>query len=368
MVGAAPRVRVGHVRDPRHDEYARLLVERSVKVQAGWQVVIRATPAARPLIEAISEQVAHLGAYPLLLLSFEQIGGPFAREAPLEVLRVPAPLQKRMWEEMDALIAIWAPERIDEGADLSEARREALQQASAPMHERTMAMSVPWVIAEYAVPAPAEAAGMTLNEYEQFIFDAVLRDWDAEAVRMRAIAEIFDEAQEVRIVGAGTDLTLSLAGRTGEVDDGRVNMPGGEVFYSPVEDSANGVIEFGEFPAIYYGHEVEGVRLAFRDGRVVEASASAGEEFLLQTLATDDGASRLGELGIGCNPGIQRFMKNVAFDEKIDGTIHLAIGRSYSFNGGQNVSAIHWDIVKDLRNGGQLFADGRLVQESGRWV
>jgi len=356
------------VRDPRLDEYARLLVERSVQVQPGWQVVIRATPPARPLIEAIAERVARLGAYPLLLLSFEQIGGPFAREAPLEVLRVPAPLQKRVWEEMDALIAIWAPERIDEGSDLSEARREALQQSSAPLRERTMAMSVPWVIAEYAVPAPAEAAGLMLAEYEEFIFDAVLRDWDAEAARMRVIATIFDEAEEVRIVGSGTDLTLSLAGRSGAIDDGHVNMPGGEVFYSPVEDSANGVIEFGEFPAVYYGHEVEGVRLVFRDGRVVEASARAGEEFLLQTLDTDEGARGLGELGIGCNPGIQRFMKNVAFDEKIDGTIHLAIGNSYTFTGGTNESAIHWDIVKDLRSGGQLFADGRLVQEGGRWL
>ena len=322
------------MRDPRLDEYARLLVERSVNVQPGWQVVIRATPLARPLIEAIAEQVARRSAYPLMMLSFEQIGGSFAREAPLEVLRVPAPLQKRVWEEMDALIAIWAPESVDEGSDLSEARREALQQSSAPMRERTMAMSVPWVIAEYAVPAPAEAAGMTLAEYEQFIFDAVLRDWDREEVRMRAIATVFDEAEEVRIVGAGTDLTLSLAGRTGAVDDGHVNMPGGEVFYSPVEDSAEGVIEFSEFPAVYYGHEVDGARFVFEGGRIVDATARSGEAFLIQTLDTDEGARRLGELGIGCNPSIQRFMKNVGFDEKIDGTVHLAVGNSYSFTGG----------------------------------
>ena len=141
---------------------------------------------------------------------------------------------------------------------------------------------------------------------------------------MAGIAAVFDEADEVRIVGPGTDLTLSLAGRHGAVDDGHVNMPGGEVFYSPVEDSAEGVVEFREFPAVYYGHEVVGVRLAFEQGRIVDASASSGEEFLLRTLDTDDGARRLGELGIGCNPGIQRFMKNVAFDEKIDGTVHLA--------------------------------------------
>jgi aminopeptidase len=209
---------------------------------------------------------------------------------------------------------------------------------------------------------------MTTEQYAQFIFDAVLLDWDAEAARMRKIADAFDAAEEVRIVGPGTDLTLSLAGRGGAVDDGHVNMPGGEVFYSPVEDSANGVIEFSEFPAIYFGREVDGVRFVFENGRIVDATARSGEDFLIDTLDIDDGARRLGELGIGCNPGIQRFMKNVAFDEKIDGTVHLAVGSSYTFTGGTNKSAIHWDIVKDLRYGGALYADGRLVQENGDWL
>jgi aminopeptidase len=196
----------------------------------------------------------------------------------------------------------------------------------------------------------------------------VLLDWDSEAARMRKIADVFDTADEVRLVGAGTDLTLSLAGRTGSVDDGHVNMPGGEVFYSPVEDSASGVVTFSEFPAVYFGVEIENARLVFERGRVVEATASSNEESLVQTLDTDEGARFLGELGIGCNPGIQRYMKNVGFDEKIDGTIHLAVGNSYSFTGGTNVSSIHWDIVKDLRRGGQIYADGRLVQEDGVWV
>jgi aminopeptidase len=209
---------------------------------------------------------------------------------------------------------------------------------------------------------------MTLGEYEEFIFDAVLRDWDGEAARMRRIAGVFDAAAEVRITGPGTDLTLSLAGRVGAVEDGHVNMPGGEVFYAPVEDSAEGTIEFSEFPAVYMGTEVESVRLVFERGRVVHASAGAGEEFLLRTLAIDDGARRIGELGIGCNPGIQRFMKNVAFDEKIDGTVHLALGNAYAFTGGTNASAIHWDIVKDLRAGGQLRVDGEVVQSDGAWV
>lgn len=356
------------MRDPRIDEYACLLVERSVGVQPGWQVVVRGSHLGRPLIEAVIEHIARKGAYPLLQLSFEQTGGPFAREAPIEVLREPAPLQKRIWEEADAFIAIYGPENTREGAELSEERQAALQEMFAPMRERTMSLAVPWVIAEYPVVSAAQEAGMSIGEYEEFIFAAVLIDWDAEGKRMRKIADVFDAADDVRIVGPGTDLTLSLAGRSGAVDDGHVNMPGGEVFYSPVEDSAHGVIEFSEFPAVYFGTEVDGARFVFEDGRIIEASARAGESFLLKTLDTDEGARRLGELGIGCNPGIQRFMKNVAFDEKIDGTVHLAVGNSYTFTGGTNVSSIHWDIVKDLRTAGQLYADGRLVQENGAWL
>jgi aminopeptidase len=207
-----------------------------------------------------------------------------------------------------------------------------------------------------------------VGQYEDFIFEAVLRDWDAEAARMKRIADVFDATDEVRIEGHGTDLMLSLAGRTGVIEAGHVNMPGGEVFYSPLEDSAEGTIEFSEFPAVYLGREVEGARLVFESGRVIDASARAGEEHLLRTLDTDEGSRRIGELGIGCNPGIQRYMKNVAFDEKIDGTVHLAVGNSYSFTGGTNISAVHWDLVKDLRGEGRLYADGRVVQQDGQWL
>jgi aminopeptidase len=356
------------MRDPRVHEYARLLVDRCVGVQPGWEVLVRATPLARPLVEAVTEEIARRGAYPFIQLAWETASGPFAREAPLEVLREASPLQLRIWESSDALITISAPESTREGSELSEERRQALAERGKPLRARTMAMDVPWVICEYPVEATAKEAGMSLQEYEEFIYGAVLLDWDAEGAKMRRIADVFDAADEVRIVGEGTDLTLSLAGRAGAIEDGHINMPGGEVFYSPVEDSADGEITFAEFPAVRFGTEVEGIRFVFEQGRIIEASATRGEEFLLDTLATDDGARGLGELGIGCNPGIQQFMKNVAFDEKIDGTIHLAVGNSYSFNGGKNVSAVHWDIVKDLRGRGQLYADGKLVQEDGRWV
>lgn len=356
------------MRDPRIDEYARLLVDRSVGVQPGWQVYVQSTPLARPLVEAVQEQIALRRAYPIVQLAWETVGGPFAREAPLELLAQAAPLQRRVWEECDAFIMIKAPENTREGSDLSEERRQLLQQRVEPLRRRQMAMDVPWVICEHPTHAAAQDAGMPLGEYAEFIFGAVLLDWDAEREKMAGIASLFDAADEVRIVGEGTDLTLSLAGRSGAIDDGHINMPGGEVFYSPVEDAVDGEVTFAEFPAVYYGNEVTGVRFVFEHGQIVEASAASGEDFLLRTLESDEGARRLGELGFGCNPRIQRFTKNVGFDEKIDGTVHLAIGNSYSSTGGLNVSRIHWDMVKDLRNGGRLYADGRLVQDDGRWL
>jgi len=184
---------------------------------------------------------------------------------------------------------------------------------------------------------------------------------------MQRYADALNEADEVRIVGDGTDLRLGVAGRHAEVDDGRANMPGGEFFMSPLEDSAEGTILFGEYPVVERGAEIREARLTFEAGKVVDAAATSGEETLFSILDTDEGARRIGELGIGCNPGIQRYMKNTLFDEKIDGTVHLALGRGFADLGGTNESAIHWDIVKDLRSGGRLYADGELVQENGTW-
>ena len=171
----------------------------------------------------------------------------------------------------------------------------------------------------------------------------------------------------MRIVGPETDLTFSLEGREGKVDALGANMPGGEIFYSPVEDSAEGVISYSEYPACYLGHEVGGVRFRFEGGTIVEASAESDEEFLIGTLDIDEGARRLGEFGIGCNPGIQRHMRNTLFDEKMEGTIHLAIGTGFPQLGGLNRSSVHWDMVKELRNGGRIELDGKVVQENGAW-
>ena len=358
--------------DPRWDELARLIVERSLDVQPGWQVTIRSSPLARPLVEAACRQIARRDAYaiPRIVFGFERwpVALAWAEEASPELLGKLAPIVSHEAETVDARLTILSPERIWHEPPLPPERRRLIQKSLEPFSRRSRSLEVRWTVTQFPTAAAAEAAGMSVEELTEFLFSACLRDWDEEERRMRRIAERFDSASEVRIGGAGTDLRLSVAGRRSEVDHSLRNMPGGEVYLAPVEDSAEGEITYAEVPARYLGGVVEAARLVFREGVVVDASAAAGEEFLLQTLDTDEGARRLGELGIGCNPGVTRSMGNVLFDEKIDGTVHLALGASYTFLGGTNESAIHWDMVKDLRQGGELWLDGELVQRGGEWL
>ncbi len=356
--------------DPRVSEYAKLLVERCLDVQPRMQVLIRTTPLARPLYEELARLIGRRGAYVIPRIGFTlwPTDVPWALEAPEELLGELPEIERYASDHMDARITLDAPENTLELGALSPERRSSRSRATAYFLRRTMQDEIPWVSCQYPTNALAQEAGMTLAQFQDFLYDACLLDWDAEAGRMRRAADRFDAADEIRIVGADTDLTLSLRGRRGEVDDGRTNMPGGEFFFSPIEDSAEGTIVFGEFPTIARGDEVRGARLVFQKGRVVEASATAGERTLLAALETDEGARRIGELGIGCNPRIERHMKNTLFDEKMNGTIHLALGRSYPKVGGTNESAIHWDIVKDLRENGRIELDGEVVQENGAWV
>lgn len=353
--------------DPRIEQYARLLVERCVNIQPGQQVIILTTPFARPLLEEVVRSIARRGAYALTRMNYPSIANTWLNESSEELVGKLSPIDHYAYEQASALISISAPENTRDGSDVSPSRRVLQGQALKVLHERTSDEAFPWVVCLYPTPALAQDAGMTLRQFEDFVFGACLLDWDEEGRKMRRLADRFDAADEVRIVGEGTDLRLSLQGRVALVDDGHKNMPGGEFFYSPVEDSANGVITYNEFPAVYSGYEVEGVRLVFEGGRVVEATARSNEEFLIKMLDADPGARVLGELGIGCNPGIQQHMKNVLFDEKIYGTIHLAVGQGFPFIGGKNVSNVHWDMVKDLRQGGQIYCDGELVQENGVW-
>ncbi len=356
-------------------------------VQPGWQVLVMGHTPARPLLEEICRQIGRRGAYALLRV---RLDSPPLRawmlEADEAVLGKIAAIDAHELDEMDTYIVVEAPENTRDGSEIPAERSSLRSKATRPHMLKIFSGEKPWVGLDFPTQAIAQDAGMTLSQFEDFYWGATLIDWDALAGEMRRIADRFDAADEVRIVGDGTDLRFSLAGRHGLVDALGGNMPGGEVFYSPVEDSAQGVISYSEYPACYLGHEVEGVRLRFEGGKVVEASGTSNEEFLLGMLDADEGARRLGEFGIGCNPGIQAHMRNTLFDEKIEGTIHLAIGQGFGYLGGTNESSVHWDMVKDLRprpvprdralpdgaggqqTGGRIELDGELVQENGRWV
>jgi aminopeptidase len=356
--------------DPRVQEFARILLDTCLGVQKGWQVLVNSTPIARPIVEELTRGLAERGAHALLRLNFSEGMGEqiWIENAPLDVVAELPDIARYELETCDAVIAVVAPENTRSYTSTDAERMQLVQKAYRPATERLLDGTLPWVGCFYPVPAFAQDAEMSLHALEDFFFGAVLRDWDAEHERMQRYCDRFDAAEEVRIVGPGTDLRLSIAGRKGKVDAGGANMPGGEFFFCPVEDSVEGTIHFAEFPGFYLGREVPGIRLRFEGGRVVEVSAERNEDFLITTLDTDEGARRVGELGIGCNPGITRYMKNVAYDEKIDGTAHIALGNGFPFLGGENVSAVHWDIVKDLRSGGRIELDGEVVQQDGRWL
>jgi aminopeptidase len=355
--------------DPRVTEYARLIVERSLDVQPGWQVLIRTQPDARPVIEELIRMIAARGAYPLLRMNYTLFpcDEPWATEAPLELVGEIAPIDRYASDHMEARITVEAPDNTRGVAELSADRRALMKQASAPFFRRTMGDEIPWVGCFFPTHALAQEAGMPLTAFEDFFYGACLRDWDAEGEGMRGLLARFDGADEIRIVGDETDLRLSLHGRSGQIDDGHTNLPGGEFFFSPLEDSAEGAICF-DVPTTLEGAPVSGIRLTFRKGRVEEATAEQGEPELLAALDLDEGARFIGELGIGCNTGITRPMRNILFDEKMAATVHLAVGASYPKVGGTNVSSLHWDLIKDLRSGGRIELDGEVVQENGDWL
>jgi aminopeptidase len=352
--------------DPRIEEYARVLVD-CIRPERGWQVLIRSQPPARPLIEEVSRELGRRGARALVRLGFDAYGGAYLRSAPLELLEKLSDIERHEIDNADAYVAIVAPENTVAASDIPAERLSTRQAALREPHEPFLSDIKPWVGCYYPTLAAAQDAGVPLSAFEDFLYGSVLIDWEELRQKMERIAERFDAASEVRIVGVETDLRFSLEGREGKVDALGANMPGGEIFYSPLEDTAEGVISYSEYPACYLGHEVGGVRFRFEGGTIVEASAESDEAFLLGTLDTDEGARRLGEFGIGCNPGIQKHIKNTLFDEKMEGTVHLAIGTSFPQLGGTNRSGIHWDMVKELRNGGRIELDGVVVQEAGVW-
>jgi aminopeptidase len=331
------------VADPRVEAYADLLLDYSLGVQRGWQVLVATTTEARPLAGALSRGLARRGAYALRRIDF---GAPFPVDldwieaASPELAPTLPPLEQAVLDGVDAAAFVLAPEGEPGTGGVSAHARAAFRAHVTAQRARGRSGGIPTVRCDFPCRSFADRAGLPLAEYEDVFYAACLRDWEAEGRRMEPVRDRLDAARELRIVGDGTDLRLSLEGRRSSIDDGHLNVPGGEVFASPVEDSAEGEIRFS-FPS----GRVEGVRLVFRGGQVVEASAEQGEDVLHDALETDEGARRLGEVGIGCNDGISRHLNNVLFDEKMAGTVHLALGYGFEFLGGRNRSDLHWDLV-----------------------
>ncbi len=353
--------------------FADLLVGYCLEVQPHQQVLVRSTSLAAPLLLELQRAILHADAWPVLRVEVPGQTRGFhehAREWQLEEF---PPLALHEAKKCEAVLGIQAPEDVRALAGIDPDRLVRARRARRPIQEQTMKKR--WCSTLWPTEALAAQAGLGLEEYAGFVARALFLDrpagpvaaWRELGAFQAQLAKRLQGAGTIRIEADGTDITIAMRGRSWVNSDGKRNMPSGEVFTGPHEASANGRIRFG-VPSSPAGVEVRGVELEFRDGEVVAARAEAGGEYLEHALATDAGARRLGELGIGTNYGIDRPTGTILLDEKIGGTVHLALGRSYPETGGTNASALHWDLICDLRAGGRITVDGALLQEDGRFV
>lgn len=366
------------MKDPRAENLAKILVGYSTKVADGEVVAIDGESAAEPLMAAIYEQVLLAGAHPIVNMTLEGQASTYFKHATERQLDWISPVSEWMVENVDVRIAVGASTNTRELSAVAPERQTRRQAAMGKLMARSMERTAEggfrWVYTLFPTNAYASEAEMSLADYEAFYYGACLAvdsdpltAWKAASEETVRLCERVQGHEEVHVSGPGTDITLGVAGRTFIPCVGDRNMPDGEFFTGPVEDSVEGEVTF-HLPAVIGGREVAGVHLRFEGGRVVDASAERGEEFLIKLLDTDDGARRPGELGIGTNYGIDRGTREVLLDEKIGGTVHMAVGRSYPESGGVNESAVHTDLVCDLRLGGRIEVDGELLQEDGKFV
>ncbi|MFA4928093.1 MAG: aminopeptidase [Patulibacter sp.] len=352
--------------------FADLLVGYCLDPAPGAQVLVRSTDLAAPLLVELQRALLQREAWPLLRVELDGQTEGFYAHASDRQLDTVADAHRAEAEHADASLSIQAPHALGTLASIDPERLTRVAHARHPLRE--IALRRRWATTLWPTPALAEQAAMTLPELQAFVTRAMFLDrpdpvaaWTELREFQARLIERLQDVRELRILAEGTDLTLQVAGRTWVNSDGKRNMPSGEVFTGPIETSAQGAIRY-TIPSAPSGFDVSGVELTFRDGEVVGHRADQGQDELERALATDDGARFLGEVGIGTNFGIDRAIGVILFDEKIGGTVHTAIGRSYPETGGTNESALHWDLICDLRQGGQLLADGELLQQDGRFV
>jgi aminopeptidase len=366
------------MRDARVTALAQILVHHSTKVDEGDVCTIEGESAAEPLLQATYEEVLKAGGNPIVHMAMEGQSAAYFEHASDAQLEWISPVAEWAVENADVRIAVMASQNTRALSTVPPERQAKRQAATQGLMKRAMERSAEgtyrWALTLFPTHAYASEAGLNLPAFEDFYYGACLATdddpvgaWKRQAEETERLAEWIEGRREVHVHGEGTDLRIGIEGRHFIAAGGKHNMPDGEFFTGPVEDSAEGEIAF-HLPASYAGREVAGVRFRFEGGRVVDASAEKGEDFLIEMLDTDDGARRLGELGIGTNYGITDGTGEILLDEKIGGTVHLAVGRSYPETGGVNESAIHWDMICDLRRGGRIEVDGETLQRDGEFV
>jgi aminopeptidase len=365
--------------DPRVAKLADLLVNYSLELRPGQLVRLDGGTVAAPLTTELYRAALQAGAHPISRVALEGLDVIAVQESSEEQLVFVSEIDRFEVEQVDAIITIWAEQntRALSQADPGRVSRQigSRRELTNRFWERIDQGAARWVGTRFPTDAHAQDAEMSLADYEDFVYGAChvregedpIAHWRSTSAELNAHARSLETARELRIVGPDTDLRLGVEGREWLAADGRLNMPDGEVFTSPVETETEGEIRFS-FPAIFHGRGVDDVRLRFEGGRVVHAEAGEGEDYLRSLLDMDEGPRIMGELAFGLNYEIDRFTRDILFDEKIGGTIHLALGASFKKLGGRNDSGLHWDMICDLRADGEVYADGELVWKAGRFL
>ena len=346
--------------DPRVTKHAELIVDYSTQMKEGDNVLIQLTDTGMELAQELYRLAASRGANPLIVITPTETTRQYYNIDPKYLNNFPEHLYE-LTKNSDIIVSIRSEDNLKALSSVDPKKLSTRSIALKNIQEERLHKR--WCLTQYPTQAYAQEAEMSLNEYADFLYSAILLDWKKERMIMEKVKEALDKGDTVHLEGTDTDLTMSILGRNAVVGDADNNVPGGETFTAPVEGSAEGKIYY-DFPAIMYGKEVRDIRLRFEKGEVIDYSASKNEDLLKAMLDTDEGARRLGELGIGTNYGITRFTKNILLDEKIGGTIHLALGRAYEECRGLNKSAIHWDMIKTMKPG-KITVDGTLLQKDG---
>ncbi len=364
--------------DSRLARLAQVLVHYSLNVQPGNLVAIHGGIEAIPLLGEVYREILRAGGHPQFNLEVEEAREIYLKEASDEQLDFVSPVTQLINERYDCLLYVDAEtntHRLSRVDPVRAARRRKAHDAVDTLWSQRAAQGLMrWCYTQYPTQAYAQDAHMSLEDYCEFVFNAgMLNDpdpvarWQEMAARQQTLIAWLKGRKQAHILGEDTDLTLSIEGRPFLACDGHVNFPDGEIYTGPIEDSARGSIRF-TLPSSYEGRAVEDIRLRFEDGRVVEAHAGTGKDYLLSMLNIDEGARHIGEFAFGMNYGIREATRNILYDEKIGGTIHLALGRSYPESGGLNVSALHWDMICDLRQQGEVRVDGELFLQNGKYT